>query len=43
MVRRIEKVSEGGGGDLMCYVFRLEDVVAHISVTEPDGILTIEK
>ena len=43
MVLRIEKVPEGGVGDLMCYVFSLEDAVAHISVTEPDVILTIKK
>ena len=30
-------------GDLMCYVFSLEDAVTHISVTDPSGILTIEK
>ena len=42
-ILQIEKPSETGGGDLMCYVFSLEDAVAHISVTNPDGILTIEK
>ena len=26
-----------------CYVFSLEDAVAHLSVTYPSGILTIEK
>ena len=30
-------------GDLMCYVFSLEDAVAHLSVTDPSGILMIEK
>ena len=43
IILQIEKASGAGGGDLMCYVFSLEDAVAHISVTEPDGILTIEK
>ena len=43
MVLQIKKASEAGGGDLMRYVFSLEDAVAHISVTDPDGILTIEK
>ena len=43
MVLQIEKAYETSGGDLMCYDFSLEDAVAHISVTDPDGILTIEK
>ena len=30
-------------GDLICYVFSLEDAVNHLSVTDPRGILTIEK
>ena len=30
-------------GDLICYVFSLEDAVAHLSLTDPRGILTIEK
>ena len=37
-----EKVLEASG-DLTCYVFSLENAVAHISVTDPSGILTIEK
>ena len=40
---QIEKASQASGGDLICYVFSLEDAVAHISVTDPSGILTIEK
>ena len=40
---QIEKTPETNGGDLMCYVFSLEDAVAHLSVTDPSGILTIEK
>ena len=40
---QIEKVPETGNGDLTCYVFSLEDAVAHHSVTNPSGILTIEK
>ena len=43
IVLQTEKASEGGGGHLMCYAFSLEDAVAHKSVTNPDGILTIEK
>ena len=39
---QIEKAPEAIG-DLMCYVFTLEDVVAHLSVTNPGGILMIEK
>ena len=40
---QIEKTPEAGGGDLMYHVFRLEEAVAHLSVTDPSGILTIEK
>ena len=40
---QIEKASETGDDKLMCYVFSLEDAVAHLSVTDPSGILTIEK
>ena len=40
---QIEKVPEAGDDDLMCYMFSLEDAMAHLSVTNPSGILTIEK
>ena len=40
---QIEKASEPSGGDLTCYVFSLEDAVAHLSVIDPSGILSIEK
>ena len=40
---QIEKVPETSNGDLTCYVFSLEDAVAHISVTNPSSILIIEK
>ena len=40
---QIEKAAETSDGDLTCYVFNLEDAVAHLSVTNPSGILTIEK
>ena len=40
---QIEKAPETRDGHLMCYVFSLEDAVAHLSVTDPGGILTIEK
>ena len=40
---QIKKAPEVSNGDLICYVFSLEDAVAHLSVTNPDGILTIEK
>ena len=39
---QIDKVPETSG-DLTCYVFSLEDAVAHLSVTDPSGILAIEK
>ena len=38
-----KKVPETSNGDLACYVFSLEDLVANISTTDPTGILTIEK
>ena len=40
---QIERASEIGDDDLMCYIFSLEDALAQLSVTEPSGILTIEK
>ena len=40
---QIEKTIEASGGNVTCYVFSLEDAVAHLSVNNPDGILTIEK
>ena len=41
---QIEKAPEASGdGDLTCSVFSLEDAVAHLSVTDPSIILTIEK
>ena len=39
----LKKGPETSNGDLTCYVFSLEDAVAHLSVTDPSGILTIEK
>ena len=39
---QIEKLPEASG-DVRCYVFSLEDAVAHLSVTNPSGILTTEK
>ena len=40
---QIEKAPEPSNGDLMCYIFSLEDAVVHFSVTDPGGSLTIEK
>ena len=40
---QIEKGPETSNGDLTCYVFSLEDAVAHLAVTDPSWILTIEK
>ena len=40
---QIEKAPETSGGNLICYVFSLEDAVVRLSVTDPIGILTIEK
>ena len=40
---QIRKTPEASNVDLTSYVFSLEDVVAHLRVTDPSGILTIEK
>ena len=37
-----EKTSEASGGDLTCHVLSFRDAVAHLSVTDPKKILTIE-
>ena len=42
IILQVEKVAETSGGDLMCYVFSLEDAVGHLNVNDSD-ILTIEK
>ena len=39
----IEKAPKPSGGDLTFHVFSLEDAVAHLNVTDPSCILTIEK
>ena len=40
---QIKKAAETSGGDFTCYVFSLEDAVAHLSVTDLSGILAIEE
>ena len=40
---QIEKIPETSNGDLTCYVFSLENAMGPLSVTNPSGILTIEK
>ena len=40
---QIEKAPEASGGDLTCHVFSLENTTARLNVTNPSGILTIEK
>ena len=40
---QIEKAPEANNGDLTCYISSLEDALAHLSVNDPDGILTVEK
>ena len=42
IILQIEKAPETSG-DLTCYVFSLQDAVAHLNVNDPSGILTIEK
>ena len=39
---QIRKAPEASNGDLTLYVFSLADAVAHLSVPDPSGILTIE-
>ena len=40
---QIEKTLKVNNSDLICYVFSLEDTVAHLTVTNPNGTLNIEK
>ena len=40
---QIKKAAEASGGNLTYYMFSLEDSLAHLSVTDPGWILTIEK
>ena len=40
---QIKKMPKASNGDLTRYVFSLEHAVAHLSVTDPSGILTIIK
>ena len=39
---QIEKAPKASGVDLTCHVFSFEDVEAHMNVTDPKKILTIE-
>ena len=43
ILRQIEKAAETIVDDPTCYVLSLEDALAHLSVTNPSEILTIEK
>ena len=40
---QIKKIPQASNGDLTCCMFNLEDAVAHLAVTDPRGILTVEK
>ena len=40
---QIEKAPKASGTDLRCYVFSFENATARLNVTDPSGILTIEK
>ena len=42
MLLQIEKAPEARGGDLTCHVFSFEDAEAHLNVTDPKKIPTIE-
>ena len=37
-----EKAFEASGGNLTCHVFSFGDAVAHLKITDPEKILTIE-
>ena len=37
------RVSEASDSDLTYYVFSLDDAVTHLAVSDPSGILSIEK
>ena len=43
ILRQIEKTYENSDGDLTWLMFSLKDVVAHLAVSNPSRILTIEK
>ena len=40
---QIEKAPKASGADLRCHVFSFENATARLNVTDPSGILTIEK
>ena len=40
---QFEKIPESNDSDLTCHVFSLEDAATHLAVSNPSGILTIEK
>ena len=40
---QIKKASETTDDKLVSYIFSLQHVVDHLSITDPSGILTIEK
>ena len=40
---KIEKAAKNNDGCFMCHVFSLEDAVAHVTISDPSGILIIEK
>ena len=42
MLLQIERAADASDGDLVCYVFLLEDAVAHLN-TSSGEILAIEK
>ena len=39
---QIEKAPDAANDNFMCYVFSFEDAEAHLNITDPSGILTIE-
>ena len=40
---QIERAAYASDGDLVCYVFSLEDAVSHLNTSSSGEILTIEK
>ena len=43
ILHQIENVAKSSGVDLTCYVFNLEDAIVHVVISNPSGVLTIEK
>lgn len=40
---QIEKQRKSSDGDLTCYMYNLDDAVAHVAISNCKGVLLIEK